>query len=71
MTRWASCSSFASRTLTAKFECNENKNVSPRAQKAALRANRSSDAFADAMQRMNALDLALWRHVRDHGSLYP
>ena len=56
---------------TAKFECNENKNVSPRAQKAALRANRSSDAFADAMQRMNALDLALWRHVRDHGSLYP
>ena len=57
--------------LTAKFECNENKNVSPRAQKAALRTNRSSDAFADAMQRMNALDLALWRHVRDHGSLYP
>ena len=35
LTRWASCSSFASRTLTAKFECNENKNVSPRAQKAA------------------------------------
>ena len=48
-----------------------SKNVSPRAQKAALRANRSSDAFADAMQKMNALDLALWRHVRDHGSLYP
>jgi len=57
--------------LTAKFTCNENKNVSPRAQKAALRANLSSDAFADAMQRMNAIDLALWRHVRDHGTLYP
>lgn len=50
----------------AKFVCNENKNVSPRAQKARLRANRSSDVFADAMGRMNAIDLALWRHVRDH-----
>ena len=57
--------------LTAKFVCNENKNKSPLAQKAQLRANRSSEAFADAMQRMNAIDLALWRHVRDHGALYP
>ena len=57
--------------LTAKFVCNENKNVSPRAQKAALRANRSNEAFADAMASMNAVDLALWRHVRDHGTLYP
>lgn len=56
---------------TTKFVCNENKNKSPLAQKAALRANRSSDAFANAMQRMNAVDLALWRHVRNHGSLYP
>jgi len=51
---------------TAKFVCNERKNVSPRAQKTQLRANRSSEAFADAMARMNAVDLALWRHVRDH-----
>jgi len=53
---------------TTKFVCNQNRNVSPRAQKAALRANRSSSsgAFADAMARMNAIDLALWRHVRDH-----
>ncbi len=51
---------------TAKFVCNERKNVSPRAQKAQLRANQSSEAFADAMARMNAVDLALWRHVRDH-----
>ena len=50
----------------AKFVCNANANVSPRAQKARLRANRSSDAFADAMGRMNAVDLALWRHVRGH-----
>jgi len=52
---------------TAKFVCNENKNVSPRAQKARLRANQS-DLFVNAMERMNAVDLALWRHVRDHGS---
>ena len=57
--------------LTTKFVCNENKNVSPRAQKAQLRTNRSNEAFANAMERMNAIDLALWRHVRDHGSLYP
>ena len=50
----------------AKFVCNEKNNASPRAQKARLRANRSSDAFADAMGRMNAIDLALWRHVRGH-----
>jgi len=53
---------------TAKFVCNERKNVSPRAKKAQLRANRSSEAFADAMTRMNAVDLALWRHVRNHGA---
>ena len=56
---------------TSKFTCNENKNASPRAQKAALRTNRSSEALTDAMERMNAIDFALWRHVRDHGSLYP
>ena len=38
----------------------------PRVQKARLRANRSSDALVDAMRRMNAVDLALWRHVRGH-----
>jgi len=53
---------------TAKFVCNEHKNVSPLAQKALLRANRSSSAFADEMARMNAIDLALWRHVNQHGS---
>ena len=52
---------------TAKFVCNENKNKSPLAQKAALRANRSGEAFADAMARMNAVDMALWRHVDQHG----
>ena len=51
---------------TAKFVCNENKNKSPRAQKAQLRAN-LSEAHADAMERMNAVDLALWRHVQAHG----
>ena len=51
----------------AKFACNENKNKSPRAQKALLRANHSSEAHADAMERMNAVDLALWRHVLQRG----
>ena len=50
---------------TTKFACSEHKNVSPLAQKALLRANRSS-AFADEMARMNAVDLALWRHVQGH-----
>jgi len=53
---------------SAKFTCSVTKNVSPRAQKARVRANHSSEAFAGAMERMNALDFALWRHVRDHGS---
>lgn len=48
---------------TAKFVCHENKNASPRAQKAALRAANRSQALADAMSRMNAVDLALWTHV--------
>ena len=46
--------------------CNENNNKSPLAQKAQLRANLSA-AHADAMERMNAVDLALWRHVIQHG----
>ena len=50
----------------AKFVCHETRNVSPRGQKARLRANQS-DAYADAMERMNAVDLALWRHVQAHG----
>ena len=49
---------------TAKFVCNENKNVSPNAQKAALRASNRSQALADVMRRMNAVDMALWAHVR-------
>ena len=52
---------------TAKFVCSENKNRSPLAQKALLRANYTGDAFTDAMARMNAVDLALWRHVQSHG----
>ena len=53
---------------TAKFVCREHRNRSPNAQKTRLRANQSGEAFADAMRKMNAVDLALWRHVRDHGS---
>jgi hypothetical protein len=51
---------------TAKFVCSEHRNVSPHAQKARLRANRSH-AYADALARMNAIDMALWRHVSQHG----
>jgi len=54
---------------TAKFMCNERKNVSPHTQKARLRANRSS-AYDEAMERMNAVDFALWRHVQAHGSFF-
>ena len=53
---------------TTKFACSESKNRSPLAQKALLRANYTGDAFADAMARMNAVDLALWQHVQSHGS---
>jgi hypothetical protein len=52
---------------TAKFVCNEHKNRSPHAQKTRLRANRSSEHDA-AMDQMNAVDLALWRHVQGHDS---
>ena len=48
---------------TVGFTCNERKNVSPQAQKARLGANRSN-AHTDALQSMNALDLALWQRVR-------
>ena len=51
----------------AKFVCNEHKNRSPHAQKTRLRANRSS-AHDAAMEQMNAVDLALWRHVQGHDS---
>ena len=51
---------------TAKFVCNEHRNRSPHAQKARLRANQSH-AHIDALARMNAIDLALWRHVDQHG----
>jgi hypothetical protein len=51
---------------TSRFMCHETRNASPRAQKARLRANQS-EAYADAMERMNAVDLALWRHVQAHG----
>ena len=50
---------------SAKFACSENKNVSPRAQKAALRGGATGE-LANAMERMNALDMALWQHVRAH-----
>jgi hypothetical protein len=54
---------------TTKFACSESRNRSPLAQKALLRANYTGDAFADAMRRMNAVDLALWKHVQYHGPL--
>ena len=52
---------------TAKFACNERKNVSPRVQKERLRANLSTK-HADALERMNTLDLALWHRVQAHES---
>ena len=51
---------------TAKFVCNEHRNRSPHTQKEHLRANQSF-AHTDALARMNAIDLALWRHVHQHG----
>ena len=38
--------------------------------KARLRAN-CSRAHTDALDRMNAIDQALWRHVQLHAALYP
>ena len=55
---------------TAKFVCNERRNVSPHAQKTRLRVN-LTHAHTDALDRMNAIDWALWRHVKLHASLYP
>ena len=52
---------------SAKFACDEHKNVSPRAQKAALRGL-ASEALADAMLRMNAVDMALWQRVRERAA---
>jgi len=53
---------------TVGFTCSERKNVSPQAQKTRLGANRSN-AYTDALERMNAIDLALWRRVRANGLL--
>jgi hypothetical protein len=52
---------------TVAFRCDARRNVSPHAQKARLRANRSR-ALGHALRRMNALDQALWSTVRARGA---